>query len=241
MISHHHKCIFIHIPKTGGQSIERVFCDLLGLTWQTRAPLLLRHNDKAELGPEKLAHLNVDEYVACKYITREMFDSYFKFAFVRNPWSRVVSLYKYYRQIHKHRSSFRHFVLSGLDELLSRQDFHVKTQSSFVISDGKLSVDYVGRFENLQKDFYKICELLSLPSIELPHSNRSFYPRSLSLPPTGRNTPQYFLMTMLSKLSSNVYTNHREYQDYYDSATISKVASFYQNDIIEFGYDFSFD
>ena len=45
MISHKHKTIFVHIPKTGGQSVESVFIEDEGLTWDTRAPLLLRRND----------------------------------------------------------------------------------------------------------------------------------------------------------------------------------------------------
>ena len=98
MISHHHKCIFIHIPKTAGQSIEHCFIRSLGLTWETRAPLLLRYNDRPELGPPSLAHLKYSEYSEYKYITEEQIQTYFKFAFIRNPWSRLVSIYKYMGQ-----------------------------------------------------------------------------------------------------------------------------------------------
>ena len=59
MISHHHKCVFIHIPKNAGQSIENLFLELLNLTWETKAPLLLRPNDCLELGPRYLTTLNL--------------------------------------------------------------------------------------------------------------------------------------------------------------------------------------
>jgi hypothetical protein len=77
MLCHHDRCIFVHVPKTAGQSIEHVFLDRVGLTWETRAPLLLRPNDQPRLGPPRLAHLKAREYVACKYVTPEQFAGYF--------------------------------------------------------------------------------------------------------------------------------------------------------------------
>jgi hypothetical protein len=77
------KSIFVHIPKNAGQSIEHVL-----------APLLLTYNNNPELGPPRLAHLKAREYVSCKYLTREQFDDYFKFAFVRDPgteWSQPIN------------------------------------------------------------------------------------------------------------------------------------------------------
>ena len=44
MLSHQHKTIFIHVPKTAGQSIETLFLDDLGLKWDQRGSLLLRRS-----------------------------------------------------------------------------------------------------------------------------------------------------------------------------------------------------
>src|SRR5437764_11835271 len=111
MISHKYRTIFVHIPKTGGQSVENVFLTLHGLTWETREPLLLRPNSDRNLGPSQLAHLRAKEYVACGHIDQENFDSYFKFAFVRNPWERIVSGYHYYgRRGEKAGATFPQYV-----------------------------------------------------------------------------------------------------------------------------------
>ena len=114
MISHDFRCIFIHIPKVAGQSIEHFFLDLHGLDWDSRGSLLLRHNPDRARGPVRLAHLTAREYVDCGHIGQSDFDAYFKFAFVRNPWARLVSEY-HYREHHR-RQSFRDFVLHGFPE-----------------------------------------------------------------------------------------------------------------------------
>src|SRR5262245_2591511 len=86
MISHAQRCVFVHIPKVAGQSVEHVFVGWNNLTWKKRAPLLLRPNDNPAKGPPRLAHLRAEEYVQFGYLPPEKFASYFKFSFVRNPW-----------------------------------------------------------------------------------------------------------------------------------------------------------
>ena len=70
MISHQYKCIFTHVNKCGGSTIDAVF------------------NGK---GGHKLA-LNY------KRMYPKKFDSYFKFSFVRNPWDKMVSFYHYHKK-----------------------------------------------------------------------------------------------------------------------------------------------
>jgi len=57
MICAQYRCLFVHVPKTAGMSIDQVFLELVGLTWKTRAPLLLGGNDDPKLGPPRLEHL----------------------------------------------------------------------------------------------------------------------------------------------------------------------------------------
>lgn len=233
MICHHYQCIFVHIPKTAGQSIEHVFLDLLSLDWDSRAPLLLRPNDRPELGPPRLAHLKADEYVRFKYLTQAMFDAYFKFAFVRNPWSRLVSIYRFLG--HDQKIDFRTFLLGPFKNyIFENQHWFVGPQSDFVYSkEGKLLVDYLGHFEDLQNGFDHVCRQIDITQRKLPHVNKS----------ENNNPLPNEIINQISegpggKPGSTEFPVHQDYRDYYDEDTIDCVADLYRKDIEMFGYDF---
>ena len=102
-----------------------------------------------------------------------VFNKFFKFAFVRNPWAWQVSLYHYILQspenieyeITRKMGSFQKFVMS-------RAELH-RTQSGFLLdSEGNLLVDFVGKVENIEEDFSKICKKIGINS-KLPFTNVS--------------------------------------------------------------------
>lgn len=173
MISHRHKCIFVHVPKAAGQSIEHMFLSEHGLTWETRAPLLLGHNQDPALGPPRLAHLTAADYTRCGHIPAEDFAAYFKFAVVRNPWDRAVSLYNYM----KPGTDFSTFVHRGLGgKLMRRARWFLRPQVEF-LQDGKgaLLVDAVLRFETLAEEIEPLRQRLGIGAA-LPHENKSAAP-----------------------------------------------------------------
>lgn len=176
MISHRHKVIFIHIPKTGGQSVEHLFLDDLGLRWDEREALLLRPNQDRSLGPRRLAHLYADEYVRNGHLTQEQFDSYFKFAVVRNPYDRIVSeyLYRFQKTPFWKTPSARRFVRRSYPDDFSDTARHMVPQTRYVTdASGRVIVDRIVRFEEMGPALEELSEQFFGERRPLPHRNKT--------------------------------------------------------------------
>lgn len=176
MISHEHKVIFVHIPKTGGQSVEQMFLDDLGLTWGARAPLLLRPNGDRAAGPKRLAHLYADEYVRLGYISQEAFDSYFKFAVVRHPCDRLVSeyLYRFQNKPFWRRPSVPRFLRQTFETDYSDHARHIVPQVRYIMDgQGQVLVDRVIKFENMRDEVERLSERFFGERRVLPHRNKT--------------------------------------------------------------------
>lgn len=153
-----HRCIFVHIPKTGGVSIAAA---LFGRGGNTHAPLS-----------------TVEEGLA-----PGEFRSYFKFCFVRNPWDRLVSAYEFLRvgvaddEYDKAMSDkiaamgdFETFV-EWLRDTEAREHLLFLPQHHYVCSKEKeMGMDFVGRFENLESDVAEVAARLGIEAT-LPHLN----------------------------------------------------------------------
>jgi len=176
MISHKHKAIFVHIPKTAGQSIEQVFVDDLGLTWEERGPLLLRYNSDAALGPERLAHLYADEYVELGHIDQDQFSRYFKFAVVRNPYDRILSEYRY-RKFHR-TGPLWWFLRKHYDNDRTDMARHVAPQVRYLLdTDGHCLVDKIVHFESLNDQIAPVFAHIFGEVRHLPLRNKSKHER----------------------------------------------------------------
>jgi len=171
MLSHKHKTIFIHIPKTAGQSVELAYLQDLGLDWQTRAPLLLRSNEIHNIGPPRLAHLTCKDYIKYHYISQEILSTYFTFSFVRNPYTRAISFYKYSS---KQDKSLNEFICVDLPRLHQEQNWFFQAQTRFICdANHKLMVNYLGKFETIESNFATIASRSGLQSNKLPRRNVS--------------------------------------------------------------------
>lgn len=230
MLSHKYKCIFVHIPKVAGQSIEHVFLDLHELSWETRAPLLLRPNTNSAAGPRRLAHLKASEYVSCGHISQEKFDSYFKFSFVRNPWSRLVSVYNYLGYFNV--MPFKQFLEV---EIWPKEEWEARLlmmpQYDYLFNDnGEQLVDYIGRFEELQQGFDHVCNEIGIAQTKLPFINKS-----------GAKPGIYKSFRKFAKRLSPFHKDFSVrggYKEYYDKESRQLVSKKYERDIDTFKYTF---
>ena len=230
MICRSFRCIFVHIPKTAGRSVEMFFINKLNFDRENdehRQRLLITNNDDPVKGTEKLSHLSASEYVQCGHINQQDFSAYFKFSFVRNPWARLVSEYRY-RNFLSHRS-FKDFVLNKMPKPGRDDKYrHVMAQTDMLYdSNGNLLVDFVGKFERLQADFDQVCARLGFDDTRFPHINSSDK-KSRELRRKIRNIAYH-----------NGENNLRGYVEYYDSETQDAVANLYQADIKNFNYSFA--
>lgn len=220
LYSHDYKCIFIHIPKCAGTSIE----ECLELNFVLEA--------------ENLTYLQIEKRWHCskaqtiQKLGKKTWESYFKFSFVRNPWDRIISAWRMF-ETKSWCQLDQSYSLSEFIDLVTDEkiDYHANYLTKWqkeswqhslenvrhhtlpathpfygLVEDEKLTVDFCGRFENLQSDFAKVTEKLGV-EIQLPHRLK-----------TDR--------------SSN-------YQDYFkDSALIERIRDYYQKDCELFEYEF---
>jgi hypothetical protein len=174
LISYHKNFIFVHIFKTAGTSITDSlarYCYRPGSTRPSNWMAYMFTNWKKIHRVPIKKHATALEISAL--IAPDIFDSAFKFTFVRNPWDWQVSLYHYIldhpencgHQETKAMGSFRNFVFSR-----GKSGF---TQTGCLLDKSKnLLVDFVGRFENIEKDFQLICNKVGI-SAQLPHINKT--------------------------------------------------------------------
>lgn len=175
LISHQSRCIFAHVPKCAGSSIKKILeldC-IIPPYW----------------------HCSWEE--AREILGEEILHTYFKFAIVRNPWDRVISAWQMFEQkpwCYHQNYSLKEFLKIVRDEsinyiahyknllemkLWEKSPENIRHHTlpclhpyyGLVDRSGQIQVDFIGRFETLDRDFQKICQHLNIPALSLPKNN----------------------------------------------------------------------
>ncbi|QSX74991.1 sulfotransferase family 2 domain-containing protein [Lysobacter arenosi] len=174
IISHQHRFVFAAIPKTGTHSVRQALrehmseedLEQVGLFVNKRFPF-------EELAAIKHGHITLEQIRP--FLGEEAFASYFKFAFVRNPFDRFVSYCAFMTRADgaflKNPQQVMRYIL-----FQARPDQHIlfQPQHTFVTgADGKLLADQIGRVEEMQASYDAICERIGIPSAQLGQVNSS--------------------------------------------------------------------
>ena len=138
MIIEEKKIIFCHVDKTAGSYISKNLNKSLTV-YDHKEPI--RHSDKHKIMKDLILKVKNPK-------------DYYKIAFVRNPYDRALS--KYYHHIKVDGGT----VLEKLAKKLDFNDWiqkgglsHFKPQYLYIYDNETNLCDFIGRFENLQKDY----------------------------------------------------------------------------------------
>ena len=210
---------FLHLPKCGGMSIRGLIPNHLNLMWLESKEKWWRtkFNSRPKNPPTFIEDL-----------TAEQKDRLYVFTFVRNPWDRMISLWKVYnRKDEKSFTKYRTFeetleiicdpsIVSEIKkehntpekwykslETIKGGAVSCERRINYFMSKG-INIDFIGRFENYEDDWNKVCSILKIDA-KLPHLNK---------------------------------TKHDHYSVYYNDQTKKKVAQLLKDDIEAFGYQF---
>ncbi len=211
-VNHFHKALFYHVPKTGGTAIH------LALGRDERLKDRSPENIKKEywhfyLGMHgNYSMLKIDKNTKDEY---EELKSYFKFCFVRNPWSHALSYYFHWLHIDK---------FPRLDKRAQKQDWKnfkwyleefYEPQEVYTFNDPEFENDRWFRFEDLQKCWDTLCRKFNYNKFILPNDNSS-------------------------KEHKNVFNFKypNDYREWYDEESKQMVAAKAKNEIKKFKYTF---
>jgi hypothetical protein len=174
IISHRHRFVFVAVPKTGTHSVRQALREQLGPDDQEQVGLFVNKRlPDAQLAAVGHGHLGLAQ--VRPFLGEEAFAGYFKFAFVRNPFDRFVS---YCAFMTRESGAFERSPRQVMYEILFRQRpvGHILFQPQhclLVDADGKLLADEVGRVEQMQASYDRMCERIGIPSTTLGKVNGS--------------------------------------------------------------------
>jgi hypothetical protein len=168
MISFQKGFLFVHIPKTAGNSIQSALRDYS----EEQLVALRKEQDGIERFGLRNPKYNIRKHSTLREyrdtLGDEQFRNLYRFTCVRNPWDRMVSYY---------------FTPTQSPESWDREKFHGIISNAVSVADYLrlnqneknpfANVDYIMRFENLADDFRAVCNQLDISPVTLPQYNRS--------------------------------------------------------------------
>ncbi len=167
VISKKNKFIFFHLPKNAGSAVS----NLLNKNEKNNtakiifSKVLKKFTKKDNFFFDNLqnrfhfysSHVRVS-YIQ-SLISPQIFNEYFKFAVVRNPYGRFVSRYNYTKLISKNKNlEFEKFLKDHI-----KHNLIADHQYKFLLkNDGNIGVNKILKFENLDNDLKEISNVINV-------------------------------------------------------------------------------
>ena len=173
IVSFQHKFVFAAVPKTGTHAVRQALrahlgaedIEQVGLFVQKKFPI-------ADLAALKHGHVSLLQLRP--HLPAEQFESFFKFAFVRNPFDRFVSYCSFMTRFKGEFQTNPHRVMAHFIRNPPWQHVLLWPQSAFISdANGKLLTDFVGRVETMQQSYGEIAHRIGIPSAPLEKVNTS--------------------------------------------------------------------
>lgn len=174
IVSHKHQFIFIAVPKTGTHAVRQALRPHLGDQDEEQVGLFVQK----KLNNEKLSaikHGHISCLQAREALGEEIWNNYFKFAFVRNPWDRYISFCAFmHRKNPKFQRTPELFLRRMIEKPEIQQRILFRPQAELLCDEqNEIMLDFVGKHESFQQDFDHICEQIGVPSSLLENVNAS--------------------------------------------------------------------
>ncbi|MFP4011510.1 MAG: sulfotransferase family protein [Spirochaetaceae bacterium] len=224
---HREQALYFAVPKVANTSIKKLLTGVIEARLPADVAERVAGGPQLFRGKGRRAEMRDLQYLLCKHEVPR-YRHYYSFAFVRNPWDRLVSCYMdkvaetdlededlnpksaavFMRQ-HGGKTgevSFEEFAREVCRTPDAESNRHFRSQHVFLTDRrGRLLPEHIFRFETLAEDFATVMQRIGLPGLELPHANR---------------------------------TQRRDYRDYYTDELRDLVAERYRRDIEVFGFEF---